>query len=208
MTIPTSPASSIAGIVVAAGLSSRMGHGTSKLLLPWTQDGRTIVETTVGVLLASVVDQVLIVVGYDRQRLLGTLESLPICPVINEEFRSGLSTSIVRGIEAAGIPSLGFLIALADMPTVEASTIDALCGEIARAGTAAIAVPVNGGRRGHPVVFGRDHREGLLALTGDRGARHVVEANADQVREVLVDDDGIFADIDTPEAYAEARRKA
>ena len=89
MTIPTSPASSIAGIVVAAGLSSRMGHGTSKLLLPWTQDGRTIVETTVGVLLASVVDQVLIVVGYARQRLLGTLESLPICPVIRREAREG-----------------------------------------------------------------------------------------------------------------------
>lgn len=206
MTAP-SPANCIAGILVAAGLSSRMGPGTSKLLLPWS-DGRTIIETTVQILLDSVVDDVIVVIGHDRERILSKLEPLPVRLVVNEYFEAGLSTSIVRGVEAASQTPGGYLIALGDMPTIESNTIDVLCAQIARAGSGAIAVPAMGRRRGHPVVFGRDHREGLLALSGDKGARGLIEANENKLREVAVDDVGIFADIDTPEAYAEALRKA
>ena len=197
---------SISAIVVAAGLSSRMG-GKSKLLLPWTGE-RTIIETTVQILLDSVTDDVIVVVGHDRELILSKLESLPVHTVINESFADGLSTSIVRGVEAASKTPGGYLIALGDMPTIESNTIDVLCAQIARAGSGAIAVPAMGKRRGHPVVFGRDHREGLLALSGDKGARELIEANENKLHEVAVDDVGIFADIDTPEAYAEALRKA
>lgn len=197
---------SISAIVVAAGLSSRMG-GKSKLLLPWTGE-RTIIETTVQILLDSVVDDVIVVVGHDRELILSKLESLPLHTVINESFADGLSTSIVRGVEAAGETPGGYLIALGDMPTIEGNTIAVLCAQIARAGSGAIAVPAMGKRRGHPVVFGRGHREGLLALSGDKGARGLIEANENKLHEVVVDDVGIFADIDTFEAYAEARRMA
>ncbi len=206
MMVPPSPEISIAGIVVAAGLSSRMG-GKSKLLLPWAGEG-TIIETTVQVLLASVIDEVIVVIGHDRERILSKLKHLPVRLVVNEDFKAGLSTSIVRGVEEAGATPGGYLVALADMPTIETNTIDVLCGQIGRAGSAAIAVPVMGKRRGHPVVFGPQHREGLLALSGDKGARGLIEANEDKVHEVAVDDVGIFADIDTPEAYAEVLRKA
>ena len=188
-----------------------MGRGQeTKLLLPWTGE-RTIIEATILALLSSVVDEVIVVIGHDRERILSKLESLPVRCVVNERFAEGLSTSIVSGVEAAGEAAAepgGYLIALADMPRITTATIDALCEQIERAGSGAIAAPVMGNRRGHPVVFGRDHREGLLALSGDRGARGLIEANGDKLHEVAVDDTGIFADIDTPEAYAEAQRSA
>ena len=177
------------------------------MLLPWTGE-RTIIETTVQILLDSVVDDVIVVVGHDRELILSKLESLPVHTIINESFADGLSTSIVRGVEAAGETPGGYLIALGDMPTIEGNTIAVLCAQIAWAGSGAIAVPAMGKRRGHPVVFGRGHREGLLALSGDKGARGLIEANENKLHEGVVDDVGIFADIDTPEAYAEARRMA
>jgi len=199
---------SITGIVVAAGRSTRMGRGQgeSKLLLPWA-DGRSIVETTVEALLASAVDEVIVVIGHDRQRIASRLESYSVRLVNNDDYEAGLSASIRCGVEAAGTTSRGFLIALADMPRIAPTTIDVLCNRLAHAGPDAIVVPVMDGRRGHPVVFGQDHRAGLLTLSGDKGARGLMEANTENVFEVAVNDSGIFADVDTPQAY-EALRDA
>ena len=68
-----------------------------------------------------------------------------------------------------------------------------------------IAVPVCDGRHGHPVAIGSAHRDALLALTGDRGARPVLKKNAASVVEVPVEDKGIFVDVDTRESYRAAR---
>ncbi|MEK9725214.1 MAG: NTP transferase domain-containing protein, partial [Rhodospirillaceae bacterium] len=68
----------------------------------------------------------------------------------------------------------------------------------ATAGDAAICVPVQGGWRGNPVLFGRAHFAALTALDGDRGGKAVVQANAGKVIEVAVDDPSIHIDHDTP----------
>ena len=66
----------------------------------------------------------------------------------------------------------------------------------------AICLPTWWDRRGNPVLFGADYREALLGLEGDRGARHLLEGNADRVLEVSVGDDtSVFDDADTPPAY-------
>jgi molybdenum cofactor cytidylyltransferase len=202
MTDTTSGTSSITGIIVAAGRSTRMAGRQSKLLLPWA-GGRTIVEATVDTLLASAVDEVIVVIGHDSELVVSKLESRPIRLVDNEDFADGLSTSIRCGVGAAGATQ-AYLIALADMPCIKTATINILCNKIAEVGSGGIAVPIMDGGRGHPVAFGSDHREGLLALSGDKGARGLIEANAKEVYEVAVNDSGIFADVDTPQAYAEA----
>ena len=89
----------------------------------------------------------------------------------------------------------GWLIALADMPHVEAGTIAAL-GDALRAG-AGIVQPYCGGRGGNPVGFARRHLAQLLALEGDQGARALLRQHP--VTRVEVEDEGIFRDIDTPE---------
>jgi molybdenum cofactor cytidylyltransferase len=86
-----------------------------------------------------------------------------------------------------------WLVALGDMPWVEPDTLRRLADALA--GGATIAAPVMHGRRGNPVGFGRVHLEALLALSGDQGARRLLQTCP--VTEVEVTDPGIFRDIDT-----------
>jgi molybdenum cofactor cytidylyltransferase len=87
----------------------------------------------------------------------------------------------------------GWVIALADMPYVQAATLDALVDALRQG--ADIALPVYQGRRGNPVGFSRKYLPQLLALGGDRGARELIKAYP--VTEVAVDDAGVVRDIDT-----------
>ncbi len=87
------------------------------------------------------------------------------------------------------------------MPRVAPATLAALA--VALGDSDAVAVPVTGGRRGNPVGWGRAHWPRLAALTGDAGARSLLDAV--DVTEVAVDDPGIFADVDTPAALAALR---
>lgn len=106
---------------------------------------------------------------------------------------SGMGHSIACGI-AASPDAAGWVVALADMPSISEGTVAAVRDAIA-AGHAT-AAPVFRGQRGHPVGFGRACREALLALTGDRGARAVLAAHPP--RPIEVDDPGCLHDIDTP----------
>ena len=93
-------------------------------------------------------------------------------------------------------PASGWVIALADMPSIRIETLVAVIDALR--GGARIAVPAMGGKRGHPVGFSALYRARLQALTGDIGAREILKADANYVEEISVDDAGIFADIDTP----------
>src|SRR5581483_1569221 len=89
----------------------------------------------------------------------------------------------------------GWIVALADMPRIQSSTIEA----VARAldGGASLVAPFYAGQRGHPVGFGAGHREALLSLDGDSGARALLKS--ERVMRLDVDDAGILRDVDTPE---------
>jgi molybdenum cofactor cytidylyltransferase len=89
----------------------------------------------------------------------------------------------------------GLLVALADMPWIEAATYRAVAQGLSQAD---LCVPVFGGRRGHPVGFGAWHYGELGRLGGDTGARLLLEKHAASVREVAVPDPAIHRDIDLP----------
>jgi molybdenum cofactor cytidylyltransferase len=91
----------------------------------------------------------------------------------------------------------GWLIALADMPNVPTAVIAALSAEL-QAGAPLVA-PTYQGQRGHPVGFSRAFYPELSALSGDRGARHLLDQHAAQLRLIAVEEPGILRDIDTPE---------
>jgi len=112
-----------------------------------------------------------------------------------------MATSIRRGILAAGLETEGYLICLGDMPMVSTVTLIQLCERFAAQEAPAIMVATCGGKRGHPILFHKTFRHDLMQLTGDVGARSVIQAHEDAVVEVEVADSGIFLDIDTPEAY-------
>lgn len=190
----------VAGVILAAGRSTRMGGGASKLLLPWGPDGKPIVATVAATLRAAGLQRVVAVLGHQAGPVADALASTGVETVRNPEHERGLSTSIASGVRAAGDAD-GWLFALGDMPAVCAPTVRALLDAFAAAASPAIAVPVCGGRRGNPVLFGAAWREELLGLQGDRGAKGLLAAHAGSVVEVPVADEGILADVDTAAGY-------
>ncbi len=190
----------VSAVVLAAGLSRRMG-AANKLLLPLA--GGTILERAVRTVLSAPVAEVVVVTGHEEDAVCAVLSRLPVRVARNADYASGMASSIRCGVEAASEEAAGYLIGLGDMPLLGAATPVLLCARFAEAASPeAICVPVYRGRRGHPVLFGRAHRDALLQLGGDGGARSVLKRHQKAVIEVAVEDPGVVRDVDTPAAYA------
>jgi len=190
----------IAAIVLAAGRSSRMGPH-NKLLE--TIDGKTIVARVVGAAISSGSDPVIVVTGFEADRIEAALRGLSVTFAHNAQFAKGMSSSIKAGLKAIPKDCDGALILLGDMPEVEASDIEALIA--AFAGREAICVPVRDGRQGNPVLWGASYFREMIDLTGDAGAKSLIVRHAEHVIEVPLASNGIFADVDTPDDLARLR---
>lgn len=192
----------VAAVVLAAGRSSRMG-AQNKLLL--TIDGEPMVRRVAEAALASQAGPVVVVTGHEGEAVAGALAGLDVTLVANPEFAAGMSTSLVAGIAALPAGVDGALILLADMPDVSPADIDRLIAAFAPKEGRVICVPVVGGRRGNPVLWGAELFGEMGKLTGDAGARGLIDRHGDRLVEVEMRSPGVLVDIDTPEALA-ARR--
>lgn len=183
-------AGSVHGILLAAGAGTRFGGG--KLLHP-VADG-----TPIGVLswrnLVSALPNSIAVVRPGDDQLAAALRAAGAHVEIAEDAHRGMGHSLACAI-AATSQATGWVIALADMPNLKPETLRAVALELTRG--ASIVVPTFRGERGHPVGFSRDHRDALLALSGDQGARSIVQRNASHIARLDVDDPGILQDVDT-----------
>jgi molybdenum cofactor cytidylyltransferase len=189
----------VAAVVLAAGRSTRMG-ADNKLLADL--GGRPMVRIVAEAALASRAHLVLVVVGHQEDRVRTALAGLELSFVANPNFAKGLSTSLKAGIAAVPASCDGALVLLGDMPRVGASHLDRLIDAFA---PGAIVVPVHEGRQGNPVLWPRSCFPQLMQLEGDAGAKRLIAAHPQDVREVAVDDNAIFSDVDTPEALARIR---
>ena len=185
-------------IVLAAGRSSRMGR--PKALLPASPAGETFVERLVSTLLAGGIDDVLIVAG-DAADAIRQRVGFPARVVVNPNVDRGQLSSILVGLDVVdrpGVPAV--MVAPVDQPLVSAATVR-LVLEAWRRTRAPVVRPAREGRHGHPVLFDRALFDALRRADPSAGARGVVRAHADRAVDVPVDDDGAFADIDTPADY-------
>lgn len=185
----------VAAIILAAGGSARFGPG-NKLLEEI--DGEPMIRRVAGLALASRTRPVIVVTGFEAGRIGSTLAGLEVTIVHNPEFGEGLSTSLRAGLRAVPPECDGALILLGDMPRVDACVVDALLAAFAANGANAICVPVRAGRRGNPVLWGRAYFLEMMKLTGDRGAKALMQRQADDVVEVAAATDSIFEDYDLP----------
>lgn len=182
----------LVGILLAAGRGRRFDpSGERNKLLQRLPDGGTVVAASADAMLAAL-PRVVAVVGPAGDDVAAELRTLGCDVTVCARADDGMGASLAHAIGHAAQAD-GWLIALGDMPHVLPSTIAALARAIEDG--SGIAVPVMKGRRGNPVAFGRQHLAALLALDGDQGARNIVKTNS--LREVEVDDPGIFTDIDT-----------
>jgi len=179
----------IAGILLAAGLSSRFGR--QKLLESW--QGEPLVRLAAQRLLEAGLEPVVVVVSGDP-RFDAALAGLPVDVLKNPSPELGISRSIGIGVRALSAESPAALIAVADQPYL---TADAIAELISASSPGRIVVPRFGEHRGNPPVFDRSFFAELLALEGDRGGQVIISAHPEAVVEVTLAP-AMGADIDRP----------
>lgn len=190
----------VAAVVVAAGLSSRMGH--SKVLLPW--DRHTVLEAVIAKLLAARLTEIVVVTGHRSRDVEMALQGWPVRTVHNPGYAAGdMLSSVQVGLSALDETIAASLIVLGDQPMLDNRVVGQVLTGYAE-GRGTIVTPVYRGRRGHPVLFDRRYWPELLALT--QGApRDVVRRYESELALIPVSNDSILRDIDTPDQYRRER---
>ena len=182
----------IVGILLAAGASRRFGADKLTQSLP---DGDVVAVRACRNLLAGT-DSVMAVVRPGSERLAALLQAEGADVLICADADQGMSTSLVSGVRARP-EAAGWLIALGDMPWIAPATIRKVANALRMGAT--IAAPRRQGRRGHPVGFAHFLGTELAALSGDEGAKAVINAYLEQLQLIDCDDPGVLRDIDQPE---------
>lgn len=186
-------------VVLAAGRSLRMGR--PKALLPAAAGGETFVERLVSTLAAGGIEDVVVVAGGEHEEVRQRL-GLRARVAINPNPDRGQLSSVLVGLDVIDHPGVqAMLVAPVDQPFVSAVTVRSIADAWRRT-RAPIVRPVRDNRHGHPVIFGRDVFDDLRRADPSVGAKAVVHQHAERAVDVTVDDDGAFADIDTPADYA------
>lgn len=188
----------IAALVLAAGRSSRMGN-THKLLA--SLDGIPIGLRAVNAALASLAASVTVVTGHEAESIEALVAGPRVATVHNPDYAEGMSTSLRCGIAALPPESEGVLVMLGDMPHIDASHLDRLIEAFAATPSKIIA-PMQGGKRGNPVLWPRHYFTELQSISGDQGAREMLMRHAELITEVEMTDEAIFFDVDEPQDLA------
>jgi len=186
--------SGVSAVVLAAGAGSRFGGG--KLLA--RLGGRPLIEVVLDNLRDAPVDEVIVVLGADAERVREVCERYDVRTVDNKGWARGQSTSVLAGLLACGKEARAAVVLLGDQPLVGVEAIERLVAAFAEG--AKVAVATYGGKRRNPVLFSRGMWPLLEAeLTGDEGARSLLRRHPELVVEVPCEVAGDPADVDTKE---------
>jgi CTP:molybdopterin cytidylyltransferase MocA len=196
-----SGASSVVGVILAAGLSTRMG--TPKALLEWR--GLPLVVYQARQLAEGGADTVLVVTGHEAEAVESALAGSEVRAVRNVEYRSGRASSVRAAAAVIDDEAAAVVLLNVDQPR-RAETIASLL-QAHRAAGGSVTVPNYHGKRGHPIVLsGRLLPELRRVSEEDEGLRAVVRRHADARVEVALEAPDVLLDLNDPAAYEAARR--
>jgi molybdenum cofactor cytidylyltransferase len=193
----------IAALLLAAGQSRRMGSDNKLLAII---DGKPMLRHVAETLQASNVDDILMVTGHDADNVVKAVWDLGVPSVQNPDFAEGLSTSLKVGFEILSARADAIVVCLGDMPFVTPESLNKLIEAFDPAAEKSIVVPTTSGKRGNPVLLSVQYLPDVMAITGDMGAKAVINSNDHAVEAVEIDSSEIFTDIDTPEILAALTR--
>ena len=191
----------VAGIILAAGASRRMGS-LNKLLAFFA--GKPLVRHAAEAFVATSLSPIIIVIGYEADKVAAALEGLPVQLVVNPDHAAGQGSSIGVGVEALDDKITDAMIGLGDMPLLPSSLLDSLIhthidheGHVRN-----ITMPVFKGQRGNPVLWGKTFFPELITLAGDRGGRQLLNDHKAAQHLVACDHSSVLRDVDTLDALA------
>jgi molybdenum cofactor cytidylyltransferase len=187
----------IAALILAAGESSRMGSPKATLVYR----DRAFLELIVETVREGGLDRIVVVLGHQAEVIRRQVKIEPAQVVVNPNYRSGQTSSLQAGLRAlVGDDPEAILLCLVDHPAVSADSVRRILAGF-RESAVPVVIPSYRGRRGHPVLIGRQLFGELLALTCEAGANSVVRKYRAATKLVEVDDEGVVIDVDDPECY-------
>jgi molybdenum cofactor cytidylyltransferase len=189
----------IAGIVVAAGSSSRMGRPKQLLAI----GGKPLPAWVLDAMREAELDPLVLVLGHEAEAIRRTLDLDGITVVVNTHHTEGMSTSLQAGLAALGPEVAGAVVAMADQPFIGRTLITELVAEHERTRQPIVAADF-GDYQGPPIFLGRAVWPLANEIRGDQGARFLLKNRPDWVATVPAANRAAALDVDTEEAYAEA----
>ena len=196
----------ISTILLAAGQSIRM-QGENKLAKEI--DGIPLIKYAVKNILASAVDEIIIVLGYQEyliKNIVGVNKKIKF--VYNKDFKEGISSSIKIGLNHISKKSEAFFISLGDMPNINQNIYNKLIKarlkynkKLKPQHKKEIIIPTSGGKNGNPILFSKFMKQKIMLVKNDLGANEIIKLNKEKILNVPFDNDGIFLDFDTPDSF-------
>ena len=186
----------ISAILLAAGQSKRM-NGENKL----TKEiqGAPLIKHSVKSILASSIDELIVVLGHQKEtieKLINKNEKIKF--VFNKDFESGIASSIKTGLNNLSEKTEAFFICLGDMPMVNPNIYNQLIKSINKR---EIIVPTYKSQQGNPVLFAKSMKEKIINISGDVGAKKILELNKDKILNLEINDQCVTKDFNTQDSF-------
>jgi len=189
----------LSAIVLAAGLSARMGR-ENKLLLPL--NGKTVIEVTLQQLLETGIEEIIVVTGYEAEKVRAAIKHLPVTIIYNSMYERGMTTSIQKGVETA--TGNGYMICLADMFAIASSEYASIAAGFEKQlplDRHCICIPRHKNEKGNPVIFSASYKTDILLHREMEGCKAIIQLNKKHIRWIDMDTAHILEDLDYPDDY-------
>jgi len=182
----------ISAILLAAGESKRMTNG-NKLIKQYK--GIPLIKHTINNILSSSVDELIIVLGHEKDKIEKIIEKNEKIKIIyNPDFKSGMASSIKVGLFNLSAGCQAFFICLADMPNVSKIIYDKLIAKKFKHTDKEIYVPYYKKRQANPILFSISMKEKLKEIEGDLGAKKIIADNQKKISKLLTEEKGVITD--------------
>jgi molybdenum cofactor cytidylyltransferase len=189
----------VTAIVLAAGSSQRMGQ-VNKLLLKYKN--KTIIETTIENIISAKLNNIVVVTGYEAEKIKAAIEHLKIDLIYNPNYEKGMTTSIQVGIEHA--KEGGYMICLADMFMISSEEYVLMKNTFEKnfhLNAKYIYVPRYKNEKGNPVIFSPFYKDTILEHKEMEGCKEIVQSNQENIFWVDMPTDHVLQDMDYYEDY-------
>ena len=187
----------ISAILLAAGQSKRMGD-ENKLVKNF--QGIPLIKHSVRNILASFIGELIIVLGHQKEiieKLIDKNEKIKF--VFNQDFESGIATSIKTGLNHLSEETEAFFICLGDMPMVNKDIFNLL---IKSKNNREIIVPTYKNKQGNPILFSKSMKKKIMTIEGNVGAKKILELNKDKILNIETNDQNVTRDFNTPDNFS------